>query len=170
VQRRSIIAALAVSVVAPQWLSAQLASAKIPRVGILTVADSERTSVLDAFRRGLCELGYIEGRDIILEFRFARGDSSRRSELTAELIAVPVDAIVVAAGVGASAVDPSGGVPVVVPALMDHVQRGFAVSLARPGGNITGFILVHTELNGKRLELLRTAFPQITAVTVLVNP
>jgi putative tryptophan/tyrosine transport system substrate-binding protein len=66
--------------------------------------------------------------------------------------------------------DPNGEVPIVGPALMDPVERGLAFSLARPGRNITGFTLMHTELNGKRLELLRTAFPQVTTVTALVNP
>jgi putative tryptophan/tyrosine transport system substrate-binding protein len=72
--------------------------------------------------------------------------------------------------VAANAVDPSGHVPIVSPAMMDPVQRGYASSLARPGGNITGFTLMHTDLNAKRLELLRTAFPHITAVSALVNP
>jgi putative ABC transport system substrate-binding protein len=70
----------------------------------------------------------------------------------------------------ANAVDPSGRIPIVSPVMQDPVQRGLATSLSRPGGNITGFTLMHTELNAKRLELLRTAFPHITAVTALVNP
>jgi putative ABC transport system substrate-binding protein len=170
VKRRGVIAGLAGLLVGPRPISAQLASAKIPRVGILTQASSDKALVFDAFREGLRDLGYIEGRNIILEFRFARGDPSRGPELAAELIAVPVDVIVLAAGVAANALDPSGRIPVVGPAMMDPVQRGFAASLARPGGNITGFTLMHTELNAKRLELLHTAFPGITAVTALINP
>jgi len=68
------------------------------------------------------------------------------------------------------AVDPSGHIPIVCPALVNPVERGFAVDLSRPGGNITGFTLMHAELNAKRLELLRTAFPHISKVAALVNP
>jgi putative ABC transport system substrate-binding protein len=122
-----------------------------------------------AFRRGLRDLGYVEGRSIFLEFRFARGDYSLFPELAAELVALPVD-VIVTQGMAANAVDPSGRIPIVSPVMQDDVQRGLATSLSRPGGNITGFTLMHTELNAKRLELLRTAFPHITAVTALVNP
>jgi putative ABC transport system substrate-binding protein len=91
--------------------------------------------------------------------------------LAAELITLPVDVIVLGGGVAANAVDPSGHVPIVIPVMAtDPVRRGLAASLARPGGNITGFTLMHTELNAKRLELLSTAFPSITTVTALVNP
>jgi putative ABC transport system substrate-binding protein len=150
---------------------AQESHVKIPRVGILTQADNERAPMFDAFREGLRTLGYIEGRNIILEFRFARGDTSRALQLAAELVALPVDIIVVE-GVGGSAnkVDPSGRIPLVSPVMMDPVERGFAASLARPGGNITGFTLMHTELNAKRLDLLHIAFPQVTTVSALVNP
>jgi putative ABC transport system substrate-binding protein len=169
-RRRSVVAGLAALLLAPDRPGAQEATAKIPRVGILTVADSERTPMLDAFREGLHDLGYIEGRNIILEVRFAGGDLSRGLQLAAELVTLPVD-VIVATGVGPSnALDPSGRIPIVAPALMDPVQRGFAVSLARPGGNVTGFTLMHTELNAKRLELLRAAFPHFTTVTALVNP
>jgi putative ABC transport system substrate-binding protein len=171
VRRRTlVITGLAVLLLVPERLSAQQSPAKIPRVGILTQAPSETMAMFDAFRQGLRDLGYIEGRNIILEFRFAGGDLSNAPQLAAELVKLPVD-VIVAAGVGAAnALDPSGRIPIVAPALMDPVQQGFAVSLARPGGNVTGFTLMHTELNAKRLELLRTAFPHITTVTALVNP
>ena len=167
-RRVVVIAGLAALLFAPGWAGAQQLPVKIPRVGILTVADSDRTPIFNAFREGLRDLGYVEGRNIILEFRFARGDLNYGQKLAAELANLPVDVIVIE-GVPA-AMDPSGQVPIVGPALMDPVQRGFALSLSRPGGNITGLTLMHTELNGKRLELLRTAFPQITAVSALVNP
>jgi putative tryptophan/tyrosine transport system substrate-binding protein len=167
-RRRFVIAGFAAMLLASNCATAQQAPAKIPRVGILTQADTERTPILDAFREGLHDLGYVEGRNVVLEFRFARGDLTRGLRLSEELVNLPVDVIVIE-GVPA-AMDPSGQVPIVGPALVDPVQRGFALSLARPGRNITGFTLMHTELNGKRLELLRTAFPQITAVSALVNP
>jgi putative tryptophan/tyrosine transport system substrate-binding protein len=167
-RRRFVIAGFAAMLLASNCATAQQAPAKIPRVGILTQADTERTPILDAFREGLHDLGYVEGRNVVLEFRFARGDLTRGLRLSEELVNLPVEVIVIE-GVPA-AMDPSGQVPIVGPALVDPVQRGFALSLARPGRNITGFTLMHTELNGKRLELLRTAFPQITAVSALVKP
>jgi putative ABC transport system substrate-binding protein len=170
VKRRSlIIGGLATLVPAPEHPFAQQPPAKIPRVGILTTADNERTPALDALRAGLRDLGYVEGRNIILEFRFAGGDLSRGSELVTELVALPVD-VIVAEGFTPDAMAATDLIPIVSATLMDPVQRGFALSLARPGGNVTGFTLMHTELNGKRLELLRTAFPWVTAVSALVNP
>ena len=168
-RRRSVvIAGLVALLLAAERSAGQQPQSQIPRVGILTQADNERTRTLDAFRGGLRDLGYVEGRNVILELRFAKGDLTYGLELAAELVSLPVDVIVIE-GVP-SAMDAAGHVPIVGPALMDPVQRGFAVSLARPGRNITGFTLMHTELNGKRLELLRAAFPDITAVSALVNP
>jgi putative ABC transport system substrate-binding protein len=149
--------------------SAQQASARIPRVGILTAEESERAPKFDAFRTALRDLGYVEGRNIILEFRFLAGDLSRVPQLAAELVALPVD-LIVAEGTGTYALDPNGRTPVVSPVIMSPVERGFAQSFAHPGGNITGFTLMHAELNGKRLDLLRSAFPHITTVIALVNP
>jgi putative ABC transport system substrate-binding protein len=118
----------------------------------------------DAFRQGLHDLGYIEGRNIILEFRLAHGDYSQFPRLVAELADLPVEVIVA----GTRAVDiASGRVPVVVPTLFDPVGQGLASSLSRPGGHVTGFTLMSAELDAKRLELLKSAFPQISAVSVL---
>jgi putative tryptophan/tyrosine transport system substrate-binding protein len=170
-RRRTVLAAgLSFLLLAPVRPCAEQAPLKIPRVGILTAADSDRTPMFDALREGLRDLGYVEGRNVILEFRFARGDRSRALQLAAELVALPVDLIVVEGAPALNEVDPSGRMPILSPVMMDPVERGFAVSLSRPGGNITGFTLMHTELNAKRLELLRTAFPHISAVTALVNP
>ena len=169
-RRRSvIIGGLAGWLLAPEHAFTQQPSAKIPRVGIVTQAATDKDLRFDAFRERLHDLGYVEGRNIILEFRFAAGDQSRIRQLAAELVVLPVD-VIVPEGVGNPALDPKGQTPIVAPALMDPVERGFAVSLSRPGGNITGFTLMHTELNGKRLELLHTAFPHITTVAALVNP
>ena len=167
-RRIVLIAGLGVLPLASEPSPAQQTPVKVPRVGILTQADNEQAPQFDAFREGLRDLGYIEGRNIILEFRFARGDLSRGAELATELVNIPVDVLLVE-GVPA-ANDPAGQVPIVNPALMDPVQRGFALSLARPGRNITGFTLMHAELNGKRLELLHLAFPGISVVSALVNP
>ena len=169
-KRRSVvIAGLAALLFAPDRSAGQQTQSKIPRVGVLTAADSDRAPMFDAFREGLRDLGYVEGRNIILEFRFARGDLSLGPQLAAELVALPVD-VIVAEGVAAAAANASDRIPIIIPVMSDPVLAGFASSLSRPGGNITGFTLMHGELNAKRLELLRTAFPQISSVTVLVNP
>jgi putative tryptophan/tyrosine transport system substrate-binding protein len=99
----------------------------------------------------------------------ARGNLSLAPQLAAELVVQPVDVIVVE-GITSYAMTATDRIPIVSPVIMDPVERGFAASLSRPGGNITGLTLMHTELNGKRLNLLRAAFPYITAVTALVNP
>jgi putative tryptophan/tyrosine transport system substrate-binding protein len=158
VKRRIVIAGLAALRIVAGMASTQPAEGKMPRVGILTQAASERAPMFGAFREGLRELGYVEGRNVVLEFRFARGDLSRGAELAEELVSIPVD-VIVNEGVPA-AMDPNGRVPIVSPVLQNPVPRGFAVS----------FTLMHAELNAKRVELLRTAFPQITAVSALVNP
>lgn len=168
-RRGLVIAGLAALLLVPEGSTAQQARTKIPRVGILTAADSERAPMFDAFRQGLRDLGYVEGRNIILEFRLGRGDLSLGPQLAAELMALPVD-IIVTEGFASDDVAAIGRIPIVAPVMQNPVERGLASSLSRPGGNITGFTLMHTELNAKRLELLRTAFPQITAITALVNP
>jgi putative ABC transport system substrate-binding protein len=168
-RRRSVIIGLTAILVAPQHPAAQQPSGIIPRVGILTGGNNERTRAVDAFRQGLRDLGYVEGRNIILEFRFAGGDVAQVRRLVAELVAVPVD-VIVEEGFTPDAAAVTERIPIVAPALVNPVELGFALSLARPGRNITGFMLLGTEISGKRLELLRTAFPQITAVSVLMNP
>jgi putative ABC transport system substrate-binding protein len=160
-----MMAGLAAVMVAPEHPAAQQPSGKIPRVGILTLANNESTRFVDAFREGLRDLGYVEGRNIILEFRFAGGDRAQGRRLAAELVAAPVD-VIVTEGLTPDAAAVTERIPIVAPALGDPVGQGFALSLARPGRNITGFT-VQAELNGKRLELLRTAFPQITAIGIV---
>src|SRR5262249_26807656 len=136
-------------------------------VAILTLANNERTQPFDAFRAGLRDLGYVEGRNIILEFRFAGGDPAQGRRLAAGLVAAPVD-VIVTEGLTPEAAAVTARIPIVAPALGDW--SGVALSLARPGRNITGFTVMVTELMGKRLERLRTAFPRITTIAVLVNP
>jgi len=142
--------------------------AKIPRVGILTAADSDRTPIFDAFRQGLGDLGYVEGRNIILEFRLAHSDFTLLPKLAAELVNLPADIVVADNGLDVLAKE-TRTTPIV--AMMgDPMQFGVVSSLSRPGGNVTGFSLMHNELSAKRLEMLHTAFPDISAVAVLRNP
>jgi ABC-type uncharacterized transport system substrate-binding protein len=169
-RRRTIIVGLA-SVFISKLSVAQQPSSKIPRVGILSPADSDRAVTLEAFRAGLRDLGYTEGQNIALEFRLGRGDSSLLPQLAAELVKIPVDAILVDGGPGVARVvmQLTDRIPVVSATGGDPVATGLVSNLAHPGGNITGFTLGHSELNPKRLELLRAAFPNVFAVAALVN-
>jgi putative ABC transport system substrate-binding protein len=166
-RRRNVIAGLAALLAAPKHLAAQQPSGKIPRVGILTLGNDERTRSIDAFREALRNLGYVERRNIILEFRFAGGDRAQGRRLAEELVAAPVD-VMVTEGLTPEAAAVTERIPIVNPTLGD--PSGLALSFARPGRNVTGFTMMAEELNTKRLELLRTAFPQITTIAALVAP
>jgi putative ABC transport system substrate-binding protein len=167
--RRGIVVGLAALLLAPQRSRAQQSQGKVPRVGILSPGETERTPMWDAFRQGLQDLGYVEGRNIVLEFRLAHGDYSQFPRLAAELADQSVDVLVTDGGAPLIA-KVSGQVPLVVPTLFDPVGRGLASSLSRPGGKVTGFTLMSAELDAKRLELLRSAFPHITTVSALSDP
>ena len=173
-RRRAFIAALggaaAWPLVATKQIEAQERT-KIPRVGVLTPAESDTTPGFDAFRKGLRDLGYVEGKSIVLDFRFAKGHTDALPRLAAELVQIPVDVIVAS---GTTAARAAAGItheiPIVQPAGGDLVTAGLAASLARPGGNVTGLTIRTDEPSGKRLELLRDAFPGIKRVTVMLDP
>jgi putative tryptophan/tyrosine transport system substrate-binding protein len=167
-RRGFVIAGLATLLLVPERSTAQQARTKIPRVGILTAAESDRTPIFDAFRAGLRDLGYVEGRNIILEFRLAHGDFTLLPKLAAELVNLPADIIVADNGLDVLA-SKTRTTPIV--AIMgDPMASRLVSSLSRPGGNVTGFTLMHKELSAKRLEMLHEAFPDISAVAVLRNP
>jgi putative ABC transport system substrate-binding protein len=172
-RRRDLIAArLAAPGLAPaRSIAQQQPAARMPRVGILTPASSGETPIFAAFKQALLELGYAEGRNIVLEFRLARGDFSLLPRLAAELVAEPVDVIVTD---GSQATLVAGRattrIPIVMGAGSDPVTLGLASGHSHPGGNVTGFTLMGAELNLKRLELLRTFVPNATTVAMLINP
>jgi len=138
---------------------------KIPRIGYLGVNRTNRT---EAFRQGLRELGYIEQKNIVIEYRFAKGELNRLSELAADLVRLKVDVIVTA---GAAATRPAKEATVTIPIVMandnDPVGSGFVVSLAHPGENITGISNFSPEISGKQLELLKEIVPRVSRVAVL---
>jgi putative ABC transport system substrate-binding protein len=172
-RRRSVIAGLAVLLLGAERPSAQQTPVKIPRVGILSPADSDKTPIFDAFRQGLRDLGYVEGRNIILEFRLAHGDYTLFPRLAAELVNLPVDVIVTDGGLVLvrAVMEATKQLPIVITgAGGDPAALGLVASLARPSGNVTGLYPMQSDLNAKRLEILRTAFPQISAVAALLNP
>lgn len=158
-------------------LVAQAQSAKVPRIGVLLYAAEPRpgqpNQAVEAFRAGLRDLGYIEGQTIILEYRWAGGSNQRAAELAAELARIDV-AVIMSAGTPATQVAKAATatipIPVVMTAVGDPVGSGIVSSLARPGGNVTGLSLLDTELDGKRIELLKEAVPGLTRIAMLWSP
>jgi putative ABC transport system substrate-binding protein len=140
-------------------------SGKIPRVGVLSPSAD---FFLNAFRQGLRELNYIEGRNISLEYRSADGRADRLPDLAAELVRLKVDVMVTITPPGVRAAkQATSTIPIVMGGVDDAVEQGFVASLARPGGNITGASSLNPQLSGKRLELLKEAFPKVSRVAVL---
>jgi putative ABC transport system substrate-binding protein len=145
-------------------------SATVPRIGVLVASSASFYSTrIEAFRQGLRELGYVEGKNIVIEYRFAEGKEDRLRELVAELVHLKVD-IIVAAGSAAAAKDATKTIPIVFVAAADPVRGRIVASLARPGGNLTGLTILSPDLSGKRLELLKETFPRVTRVALLWNP
>jgi putative ABC transport system substrate-binding protein len=144
----------------------------VHRIGFLWNASPVLTRhLLEAFRHGLHERGYVEGTHFIIESRYAEGDPARLPSLAAELVGLQVAVIVTAGSQAIQAVkQATSTIPVVIAASADPVEMGFVTSLARPGENLTGLSLSAPELSGKRLELLKEAVPAITHVAVLANP
>jgi ABC-type uncharacterized transport system substrate-binding protein len=156
-------------------LSAAIAAAqpsdKVDRVGFLGFDAVASKAFVEAFRRGLTELGHVEGKNIIIEYRWAEGKADRLPKLAAELVALKVDVIFAAAApaIGA-AKSATKTTPIVFETLADPVSAGFVGSLAKPGGNLTGVAGLAPELGGKRLELLKEIVPRLNSVAVLGNP
>jgi putative tryptophan/tyrosine transport system substrate-binding protein len=146
---------------------------KVPRIGYLSPSDpgSESTRS-EPIRRALRALGYVEGQNIAIEYRYAEGKVDRFSELAAELVHLKVDVIVASGGprLIQAAKNAIKTIPIVmVGAGIDPVEAGFVESLARPGGNVTGITTLNRELGGKRLELLKEAVPKVVRVAVLYD-
>ena len=141
---------------------------KIPMIGYLT-AGSLATMNINGLRQGLRELGYVEGKTITIEYRLAEGKLDRLHDLVAELVRLKVDVIVPGGGTSTRAAkDATATIPIVMTQGDDPIGSGFVVSLARPGGNITGLSAMSTDLIGKRLELLKEIVPKLFRVAVFV--
>jgi putative ABC transport system substrate-binding protein len=140
----------------------------IPRIGYLTIlaGPSDRDG---AFRQGLKDLGYVEGKNIIVEYRYANG-TDRLAEMAAELVRLKLDVFVAEATPAVQAMkNATATAPIVMAAVADPVGSGLVASLAHPGGNITGLSLILPELGGKRLELLREVLPRVTRIAFLAH-
>jgi putative ABC transport system substrate-binding protein len=147
-------------------------AAKVPRIGFLSsTSASTGAHNFEAFREGLRELGYVDGKNITIEYRWAEGKLERLPELAAGLVNLKVDLIVVASGQAATAAkQATTTIPIVMTVTGDAVALGLIDSLAQPGGNITGMTVYSPEVSGKRLELLKEAFPRVRRVAVLGDP
>jgi ABC-type uncharacterized transport system substrate-binding protein len=143
---------------------------KVYRIGVLSPAGSPSTKAFDSLRKGLRELGYIEGANITIEYRLAAGDYGQLPGMAADLLRLPVDLIVTDSGIATQiARQATRAIPIVAATVgADPVATGLAVSLAHPGGNVTGF--TGYELGGKRLELLKEALPAVSRIGALWNP
>jgi len=167
--RRDFLACVALAAL-PGKLAAQVAP-KGARIGWLTAQqESSLTPYLAAMRAGFSDLGYVEGRNLTIEYRYGNDAVERIPELAAELVKLPVD-LIVAQGAAVSEVSKLGlPVPVVYVFSGDPVSAGFADSLARPRGNMTGLTFMAAEFNGKRLEILRDIVPDLRRVAIVANP
>jgi putative ABC transport system substrate-binding protein len=170
-RRRFLLTSLAGAVAAPLATDAQQAG-KVYRIGYLSdgsAIDSDSKLGVEAFRQGLRELGWVEGRNIVIDFRFAEGSHGRLTNLAAELVTLNVDVIVTwetSAALGAKHVTRT--IPIVMASSGDPVRYGLVAELARPGENVTGLhITAPSDLAGKRLHLLKEAIPSLTRVGVL---
>jgi ABC-type uncharacterized transport system substrate-binding protein len=157
--------------VASPLIAQGAAAGKVPRVGFLHRGSPGPSQEIDAFQRGLRDLGYIEGQNITVEYRFARGQVERLPELAVELVRLNPDVIVAPYTPAALAAKrATSTIPIVFAVVADAVGAGLIANLSRPGGNITGLTSSGAELGGKRLELLKQVVPRASRVAVLYNP
>ena len=168
----ALIAVLAVSLLAAPLTAAAQQAAKVARIGYLSPGLATSPHLREAFRQGLRDLGYVEGRNLVIEYRDAEGKRERFPPLAAELVALKVDVIFVAGGtqVAVAAMQATKTIPIVFTGVGDPVESGLVTNLARPGGNVTGLSGLGAELVGKRLELLKQAVPGVDRVAVLWLP
>ena len=167
--RRTFLGAFASSLLAAPLAAEAQQAAKIARIGFLTPAADPR--LREAFLQGLRDLGYVEGRNLVIEIRSAEGKFQRLPALAAELVALKVDVIVVGGTPAALAAKQATTIlPIVVSAAGDLVASGLVTSLTRPGGNVTGLSMLSSDLVGKCLELLTQAVPGLSRVAVLWQP
>lgn len=171
-KRRKLVIALGAGALTAPFASFAQQKGKVWHVGILASGSSASAGHLyDAFTQGLRELGYVEGKNISIERRFAEGNVDRLPALAAELVQAKVDVIFAPNSVAVQAAKRvAGAIPIVFASVDDPVASDFVVSLARPGRNITGLSNIQHELSAKRLQLLKETFPKISRVAVFISP
>jgi ABC-type uncharacterized transport system substrate-binding protein len=160
--RRTFLCGLTLGPLAAPLAAGAQAAGKVPRIGVLiTGSESSSSTNVGALRRGLRDHGYVEGGNIVIEYRYGDGNTDRLPKLAAELVGLDV-ALIVTSGTPPTraAQSATSTIPIVMTVVGDPTEVGFIASLARPGGQITGLTQLTTELNVKRLELLKEAFPR----------
>jgi putative ABC transport system substrate-binding protein len=170
--RSALTAVLALGLLAAPLTAEAQRAGKVPVIGVMEgPAPGLNQPVREAFRQGLEQHGWVEGRNLVIEYRSAEGRTERFPELVAELVRLKVSVILVAGEpMIIAARQATATIPIVMAAVGDPVGRGFVASLARPGGNITGVSNMAVEMTGKWVELLKEAVPKATKVAVLRNP
>ena len=172
-RRREFIALVGGAIWCPTGVRAQQQTGKVPRVGYLRLTSpADRPHLLDAFRQRLRELGWVEGQNIVIDYRFAEGRLDRLSDFAAELVRLKVDVIVSLGTQGVTAAkNATETIPIVMIAVRDPIGTGLIASLARPGGNVTGVSgYAGLESVAKQLELLKEMVPNASSVAILSNP
>src|SRR2546426_3725064 len=170
ISRRALLAGSVTLLAAPLAAAVAQPTGRIWRIGVLNTGSRE-ASLDDAFARGLRESGYVEGQNVAIEWRWANFDLKKLPELAMDLVQAKVDVIVAQNNPAIEAAQrATRTIPIVMVLATDPVASGFVVSLARPGGNITGFSGQSPELSGKRLQLLKEATPQLSRVAVVWDP
>ena len=169
--RRLLLLVLALNLAVAATAAWAQQTNKVPIVGVLNVAGGPDDPILKGLRQGLRELGYVEGRNIRIEFRTAQGHNERLPSLAQELVELKADVIVVGSTLATQAAQrATSTIPIVMATVADPVGSGLVASLAHPGGNVTGLSSMTAELSAKRLQLLKEAIPRLTRVAVLWNP
>jgi ABC-type uncharacterized transport system substrate-binding protein len=169
--RRAFITVVSGSMLAALFVAEAQQAGKVYRVGFLgSTSPSGYASQVEAFRGGLRDLGYVEGQNLVIEFRWAQGKNERLPELAKELVRLKPDVLVAHGAPGALAVKrASDTIPIVLGVVGEAVEIGAVEGVARPGGNVTGSSMFLPELNAKRLEILKEALPRLSRVGVLLK-
>ena len=172
IKRRDLVIALGAGALAPLASLAQQAPAKMWRIGFLcSESATAYARRIDDLRAGLADYGYVEGKNLVIEWRWADGKDERLDELAADLVRIKADVIVSHAGNPVLAAKrATASIPIVIGASGDAVAMGLVASLAKPGGNVTGSTFFNTELMAKRLEIIKDVLPRLTHAAVLLHP
>ena len=172
IDRRAFITSVGAGLLFAPALGDAQQPAKIPRIGFLSpVSPSDTALWHQAFRQGLRDLGWVEGKNIGIEYRYAQGKTDRLPDLAADLVRLKVDIIVAAfTNEAVAAKKATRTIPIIMASTGDPVATGLVGSLARPGGNITGLSTLSPDLAGKRLQLLKEIVPKLSRLAVLWNP
>jgi putative tryptophan/tyrosine transport system substrate-binding protein len=169
-RRIGLAVVLALSITLAPLAAGAQQTGEVPRIAVLTTGSPPGTFASDEFVQGLRDLGYVEGRNINIEWRWGHGTTERFPEYAADVVRLNVDVIVASnTAAGHAAQLATKTIPIVIPTMIDPVAEGFVASLARPGGNTTGLTLQSSETQGKRLQLLKEALPSVSRVALLVD-